>query len=400
MPYIASYNLDRCKDCGTCHEIVACSGRDEACIGCGACALACPNEAIEMVEEERTREVIIYVNGKATVVPERIPVKEALSLSAYPMARMPQEAGIFAPCEVGACFSCAVEIDGVVKPACITGVEDGMRIRTSLPEDYVTRRIVGGFMGHTVGGVGTPRDFKGRGYIEVACFAGGCNLRCPQCQNWMTTYGGKGSPLTPEEAAHRMTLSRHQFGVNRMAISGGECTLNRPWLMQYITELKRLNSDSHARFHVDTNGSLLTPDYIDELVEAGMTDIGIDLKGIEVNTFQRITGLKDSSLAQICMDNAWAAVGYIRDHYKDSIFLGIGIPYNKNLISLEEVEKMGKRICAIDPDVQVCVLDYRAEFRSYIKRPSAQKMMGVRSILKDTGLRTVLCQTAYGHVGP
>ena len=121
---------------------------------------------------------------------------------------------------------------------------------------------------------------------------------------------------------------------------------------------------------------------------------------MEVNTFQRITGLKDRSLAQTCVDNAWATAGYIRDHYKDGIFLGIGIPYNKDLISLEEVEKMGKRICAMDPDVQICVLDYRAEFRSYIKRPSAQEMMGVRSILKDTGLRRVLCQTAYGHVGP
>jgi pyruvate formate lyase activating enzyme len=400
MPYIASYNADRCKDCGICREIVACPGQDKACIGCGACALACPNQAIQMVEEKRTRDVIIYVNGKATVVPESIPVKEALSFSGHPVARMPQEGGIFAPCEVGACFSCAVEIDGVVKPACVTGVEDGMRIRTSVPENYEPRRIVGGFMGHTVGGVGTPWDFKGKGFIEVACFAGGCNLRCPQCQNWTTTYGGKGSPLSPEEAAYRMTLSRHQFGVDRMAISGGECSLNRAWLIQYIRALKRLNTDTHARFHVDTNGSLLTADYVDELVKSGMMDIGIDLKGIEVNTFQRITGLKDKGMAQSCLKNAWAALGYIREHYTDRIFLGIGIPYNKDFISLEEVEKMGRRICGIDHDVQVCVLDYRAEFRSHIKRPSSQEMLGVRSILKDTGLRTVLCQTAYGHVGP
>jgi pyruvate formate lyase activating enzyme len=400
MPYIARYSADRCKDCGTCRDIVACPAQDEACIGCGACALACPNQAIQMVEEKRTGDVIIYVNGKATVVPERIPVKEALSLSGHPVARIPQKEGIFAPCDVGACFSCAVEIDGVVKPACVTSVENGMRIRTSVPENCEPRRIVGGFMGHAVGGVGTPWDLKGTRYIEVACFAGGCNLRCPQCQNWITTYGGKGRPLSPEEAAHRMTLSRHEYGTNRMAISGGECTLNRPWLIQYTKELKRLNSDSNARFHVDTNGSLLTADYIDELVEAGMTDIGIDLKGMEVSTFQRITGLNDRAVAQTCMDNAWAAASYVRNHCRNRIFLGIGIPYNSDFIALEEVEKMGNRICAIDPDVQVCVLDYRAEFRSRIEKPSAQEMMKVYSLLKSTGLKTVLCQTVHGYVGP
>jgi len=41
---------------------VVCSGRDEACIGCRACYLACPNKAIEMVEDERASEVTIKVN--------------------------------------------------------------------------------------------------------------------------------------------------------------------------------------------------------------------------------------------------------------------------------------------------------------------------------------------------
>ena len=162
-----------------------------------------------------------------------------------------------------------------------------------------------------------------------------------------------------------------------------------------------INPDSHARFHVDTNGSLLTPDYIDELVEAGMTDIGIDLKGMEVDTFQRITGLKDRTVAESCMENAWAAVSYIQERYKNRVFLGIEIPYNKELIPLPELENMAKRIYAIDPGVQVCVLDYRPEFRKRdLVKPLYGNMVEIHRMLRSNGLETVLSQTERGHIGP
>ncbi len=360
--------------------------------------MACPYEAIKMFETQRADTVAISVDGKSFEVPDRISLKAALQYIGHPFVQMPDGQGIFAPCEVGACFSCAVEADGLTIPSCISGVTAGMQIKTSFPESNMPKRLVNGFFAHSAGGVGTPWEIKGRGYIEVACFAGGCNFRCPQCQNWSTTYTGKGVPLTPGEAASKLTRVRRRFGVGRMAISGGECTLNRRWLIQFLGELKRLNPEDTARFHVDTNGSVLMFDYIDELVESGMTDIGIDLKGVMVDTFQRITGLNNRALSPKYLENAWAAVRYIRNYHREKVFLGVGVPYNQDLITFEEIEKIGKRLADIDPSVQVCVLDYRGEFRSGISKPSFEEMIRVGTLIKDTGIDTVLCQTIYGHI--
>jgi len=402
---VARRNPGRCSDCGICKEIVACPsgavGNTLECAGCGACYLACPNEAIELVDAPERREVRICVDGEHAYVPEGVTVLKALELLGYRVARFPGEGDVFAPCGVGGCYSCAVEVDGRVRPSCVTKVREGMKVSTELPEGHVPVRLVHGWMGHPVGGVGTPWWLKGGRYVEAAVFACGCNLRCPQCQNWTTTYNGREEALTPREAAARMTEARRRYGVDRMAISGGECTLNRRWLVQYIKELRSLNRDERARFHVDTNATILTEDYVDELVEAGVTDIGPDLKGLSVETFMRITGVADEGLAAKYHRTAWRAFKYLVDNYKDKVFIGVGIPYNRDLISMEEVRRMGEEIYKVDPEVQVCVLDYRPEFRRRdISRPSFQEMVNVWRALKATGLKVVVCQTMYGHIGP
>jgi len=76
-----------------------------------------------------------------------------------------------------------------------------------------------------------------------------------------------------------------------MAISGGEPTLNKRWLIEYFRELKKLNSDKEARLHLDSNGALLTPEYIDELAEAGVNNIGVEPKGLRLETFMDISGI-------------------------------------------------------------------------------------------------------------
>jgi pyruvate formate lyase activating enzyme len=338
----------------------------------------------------------IEVNGRLVEVPDGCSIKEALEALGIEITMFPSDEGHFMPCQTGGCWACAVDVDGKLQPACVSAVRPEMRIKTDV-SGFAPRRIAGGFMGHHVGGVGTPWWLKGE-YIEVACFMAGCNFCCPQCQNWRFAYLDIGEALTPDEAARKMTATRKQYGVDRIAISGGECTLNRRWLILYLNLLRDLNPGS--RLHVDTNGSILTGDYLDDLVEAGMTDIGIDLKALRVSTFQEITGLADEALASRYMETAWEAVEYLHDNHPQ-VFLGIGIPYNKDLIGLDEVAEMGQRIAQIDPWLQVCALDYRPEFRRpNLTRPSYWEMFQVYGVLRETSLESVICQTERGRIGP
>jgi len=187
-----------------------------------------------------------------------------------------------------------------------------------------------------------------------------------------------------------------------MAISGGEATLNRPWLTRFFRELRRLNPDSQARLHLDTNATILTPDYVDELIEAGVTDIGPDIKGSKTETFMRITGITNKELAERYLQNQWKITKYMVDnHYPERVFLGIGIPYNPELITLEEILEMGEKIASMNPEVQVCLLDYFPAFRrTDMNRPTVTEMKKAREALISAGLKTVLAQTAVGHIGP
>ena len=392
---------DLCKNCAYCKSAIKCPG-EIFCVACGACIEACPQSARLFIETEREiEEFNLLIDGDIYTVHENQTILKVLESLGHKTSSHSHDSQIYAPCKTGGCWSCAVLVNGELKPSCITPIADGMEIITDV-DNITPQRIVSGFQGHHVGGVGTPKNIESTspfGYIEVACFTSGCLYRCPTCQNWRVTYLSNSESFTPKVAARKLTDVRKQYKVDRMAISGGESTLNRKWLVSFVSHLKYLNPDSATRIHVDTNASILTPDYIDELVNAGLTDIGPDLKGITVDTFMKITNLNNKEIAKKYLDTSWKAVKYILDNHYGKIFMGVGIPFNKEFMTLEEIEQIGSKLASWEPNLQVVVLDYRPEFRAqHIERPPIHVMKNIKEILNKTGLTNVICQSIYGHI--
>jgi len=377
------------------------SVQSDACVGCGSCTIACPNNAL-VLEKDEGEEFEVFLDDKPVNASGTIKdalIKKGFEITKFPTYNSDESEKFFIPCGCGACCACMVEVDGKVTTACITPLFDGMSINTHVKRD-IPLREVSGFGLHSAGGVGTPYNLKFLGRpIEVAVFAHGCNLRCPQCQNYGVAFTASGNLLESIETAKILIGLKQQHKLNRIAISGGESTLNRKWLLDLINNINKM--DKNVNIHVDTNGTILTLDYIDDLIQKGMTDVGIDLKALKVSTFLKITGLEDEKLAKKYLETSWAAVKYINRNYMDEVFMGVGIPYNKELISSEEIMDMGNTLFKINPEIQISILDYRPEFRRKdITRPLEYEMLELKSLLNDIGLKTVIVQTKNGYIGP
>lgn len=349
--------------------------------------------------EAKPASVEIVVDGARYAVPSGITLARALELLGFKFDKPGSKKQSLA-CKTGGCWACAVLVNGSLERACITPVKSNMVVETNVDE-YTPLRIVHGPEPHMVGGKATPWwEVDYVHYVEAAVWVAGCNLRCPQCQNYHVTYDNTSAPMTPEEAAKLIVYCHKKYSTRGVAISGGEPTINRRWLIEFFKHVSRLVKPG-TRLHLDSNGTVLKPDYVDELVEAGCNNIGVEPKCTRVETYMKITGITSRELAEEYLETAWKAVEYIYAHYRDRVYLGVGLVYNRDLVTLEEVAEAGDKIAALDPEIQVTVLDYFPAFRRrHLKRPTVREMLQVKKVLEDRGLKNVVVQTSVGHIGP
>ena len=127
----------------------------------------------------------------------------------------------------------------------------------------------------------TLLDYPGR----VACtiFLGGCNFRCPFCQNSSLVLDPAKQVPIPEEEIFSF-LKKRQGILDGVCISGGEPTID-PSLPDLLRKIRELGYD----IKLDTNGS--RPETVKSLYREGLiSKVAMDIKACPDN-YAALTGL-------------------------------------------------------------------------------------------------------------
>jgi len=135
----------------------------------------------------------------------------------------------------------------------------------------------------------TLLDYPGK--IASTLFTGGCNFRCPFCQNSDLVFLAENMAQIPKEELFDF-LNRRQGILEGICISGGEPLL-QPGIEVFLRQIKELGYP----VKLDTNGSF--PDRLEHLIDEGLVDyVAMDLKNCR-ERYGETVGLAKLDLAAI-----------------------------------------------------------------------------------------------------
>lgn len=131
-------------------------------------------------------------------------------------------------------------------------------------------------------------------YIEQTKY---CNFKCYYCMHSTHdkedgVFAEKGHKMQHMDfGIYKKLISQlRELGIKRIVFSG----LGEPLMNPRFPDFVRYAVDAGIaeRVEVLTNGALLTRDYIDALLSAGITNINISIQGINAETYEQVCGVK------------------------------------------------------------------------------------------------------------
>lgn len=119
-----------------------------------------------------------------------------------------------------------------------------------------------------------------------------CNLKCKYC---FVSAKGLFDTIDLSTVKHGVEMWKHVFsgGKNKLGIlfTGGEPLLDKRLLFSIIDELERHFLEIQFEFHITTNGTLLTKDFLTE-IERRKVFLCVSVDGNEGSNEERLNGVK------------------------------------------------------------------------------------------------------------
>ncbi|HID09076.1 TPA: radical SAM protein [Candidatus Micrarchaeota archaeon] len=182
----------------------------------------------------------------------------------------------------------------------------------------------------------------------------GCNLRCVYCWNWRINKNPSayGAFYSPADVAHRLTSMARRRGLRYVRVTGGEPTLCFSHLVELIDAVPR-----HYIFILESNGLLLAEEErVKELSKFSHLYVRISLKGVDRESFSRITGAK-----HVYFDYQIRALELLHEY---GIAARPAIPFN--LFPPERIKELQQRLLEVDRSYILelePVLDYGGAYK-------------------------------------
>ncbi len=184
----------------------------------------------------------------------------------------------------------------------------------------------------------TLSELKPRVWITLS----DCNFKCKGCFSFAREPIGE--PMTVGQLISLVKKSSSDYygdtPLKEVVITGGEPTLNRHYLVDLVSQLKEFI----AEVVLDTNGYLLDDAYLEELIEAGLTEVMFDLKAWDEKLHKWYTGYSNKRI-----------LANIRNAY-GKVKLVVNTVYIPEIVDEREIEKIARFLSEIDKQK---VIDYR-----------------------------------------
>lgn len=193
----------------------------------------------------------------------------------------------------------------------------------------------------------------------------GCNFRCKGCFAPDRMYSSSYTEITPERLSAKIEEFRFKFNFEEVMLAGGEPTLYKKEILNFINlcDVKTILS---------TNGFLLDRDFITEMERKGLDDVHIDLKAYSQTLHEWYTGKSNQRVLD--------AIALLNESSLNLNFEVITV-FIPGIVDKEEIERIAKFLSSIGENIKYRIIRY-VPVGNLSRRPTGEEIKEAVSIAK------------------